>query len=191
MIPNRVGIIRYPRLARGGHAREVAESRVTSHSSKDFYNGDLNLMNKIVLCVLALPFGLFAGMWAGSWLERAILGPGSGGHMNMSGIVGAFLGMPVGAAAFGLLGYGLGVICDRLSGSKLSPARVKRLVIAAAIGAGLGLPLSLSAQSSLAMIVGGWLGCLGGCLWNVIAKPPVDARSVAPHSSRDETTPTI
>lgn len=146
-------------------------------------------MNKIFLCMLALPLGLFAGMWGGSWLERAILGPGSGGHMNMSGIVGAFLGMPVGAAAFGLLGYGLGAICDRLSGSKLSTARMKRIVIAAAIGAGLGLPLSLTAQSSLALIVGGWLGCLGGCLWNVVAKPSADAGSGASHASRDETTP--
>lgn len=150
-------------------------------------------MNKIVLCVLGVPFGLFTGMWCGSWLEKAVLGSGSGGHMNMAGIAGAFVGMFVGAATGGFLGFTLGTVCDRLSGSQLTMARLKRLGIAAAIGTGLGLPFSLSAQWSTfhadSMIMGAWLGCLSGCLWNVFAKPAADDGSAASHPPRSETTP--
>lgn len=140
-------------------------------------------MNKIFLCVLGLPFGLFTGMWSGTWIERAVFGPGAGGHMNMSGIFGAFVGMFVGAVIGGFLGLHLGAACDQFSGSHFSMARVKRISIAAAIGTGLGLPFSLSAHWSTfhadSMIVGAWLGCLSGCLWNVFAKPAVDDGSIA------------
>ena len=127
-------------------------------------------MNKILLPLLIVWPGIIGGAILGGWTTHALLG--TGGHMDMSGVLGVFLGAPAGGALGVLVSYWIGTKMDVHFGSQQTRARAKRLTIATASGAAIGFLGALARLGSLEFLLfaGAWLGAVIGCLSTVIAE---------------------
>jgi len=125
-------------------------------------------MNKILFPLLVVWPGIIGGAMVGGWITHSLFG--TGGHMDMSGLPGAFLGMPLGGGLSAYLALAVGRWVDRRVGSQLTPAKIKRLSIAAGSCAALGFLASLkSGATELPTFLGGWIGAMIGCVWCVVS----------------------
>jgi len=111
-------------------------------------------MNKILFPLLVVWPGIIVGAMVGGWITHSLFG--TGGHMDMSGLSGAFLGMPLGGGLSAYIALAAGRWVDRRVGSQLTPAKIKRLSIAAGSCAALGFLASLkSGATELPTFLGG------------------------------------
>jgi predicted MFS family arabinose efflux permease len=125
-------------------------------------------MNKILFCLLGLPLGFMAGIICGT--QAAVAAYGGGDPRHAAELGGAFIGAPVGIVIGGVIGIWLGAFVDRKRGGNLTRVRMERILIGTAIGTALGLTMFSWARSPVPILVGAWLGVLGGCLWCILAK---------------------
>ena len=139
-------------------------------------------MYKFVFSILAAVPGLIVGANVGASASHTLLSTG-GGHMDMSGIPGAFVGMVPGAGLGAFVGYVFGLGVDRLTGSRPSLAGFAWLGLRAAVGAALGAFACLVSNSvvqwvtPIVLFACGCSGALMGCFWNALAEWRANDRS--------------
>lgn len=142
-------------------------------------------MNKILILLLMIWPGIFGGAMLGGWTTHALFG--TGGHMDMSGVPGAFLGMFLGRGLSVFLAIAIGHWVNRRVGSRLTSAKVKRMSVTAGAGAVIGFFAGLrSGAPQLPMFLGGWIGAMAGCVlcvavdWKCARRPTGKAADSPP-----------